>query len=61
MKFILQVLKKNVQKTPEEVKELADNIKEAVERLTNTDYIIRATKDDLAKVNQLKEHAKYAK
>lgn len=50
-----------MQKTPQQVKELADNIKNAVERLTNTDYIINSTKDDLAKVNQLKEHAKYAK
>ncbi|KAJ8913194.1 hypothetical protein NQ315_009031 [Exocentrus adspersus] len=60
-KLAQQVLKKNVQKTPEEVKELAENIKSAVDRLTNTDYIIKTTKDDLAKVNQLKEHAKYAK
>lgn len=51
---------KNVQKTPEEVRELAENIKNAVDRLTNTDYIIDATKNDLAKVNRLKEDARYA-
>lgn len=60
-KLAEEVLKKNVHKTPEEVKELADSIKDAVERLTNTDYIIEATKNDLTKVNQLKEDAKFAK
>lgn len=58
--YTFQILKKNVQKTPEEVKELADNIKNAVDRLTNTDYIIDATKNDLAKVNRLKQDAAYA-
>ncbi|XP_060515754.1 laminin subunit beta-1 isoform X2 [Cylas formicarius] len=56
-----QVLRKNISKTPEQVKELADNIKNAIDRLTNTDHIIEATKNDLAKVKQLKEDAKYAK
>ncbi|KAG5893086.1 hypothetical protein JTB14_029481 [Gonioctena quinquepunctata] len=60
-KLAEEILKKNVQKTPAEVRELADNIKNAVDRLTNTDYIIEATKGDLARVNELKEHAKYAK
>nr|XP_023021103.1 laminin subunit beta-1 isoform X2 [Leptinotarsa decemlineata] len=60
-KLAEEILMKNVQKTPEEVRELALNIKNAVDRLTNTDYIIDATKGDLARVNELKEHAKYAK
>lgn len=51
---------KNVDKTPEEVRELAANIKNAVDRLTNTDYIIEATKHDLAKVNRIKQDARYA-
>ncbi|CAH2007905.1 unnamed protein product [Acanthoscelides obtectus] len=56
-----EIFEKNIEKTPEEVQELADNIKDAVDRLTNTDYIIDETKDDLAKVNQLKAHAEQAK
>ncbi|CAG9828598.1 unnamed protein product [Diabrotica balteata] len=60
-KLAEEILKKNVEKTPEEVRELAENIKNAIDRLTNTDYIIEDTKGDLAKVNELKEHAKYAK
>lgn len=60
-KLAEEILKKNVEKTPEEVRQLADNIKSAIDRLTNTDNIIEDTKGDLAKVNELKEIAKYAK
>lgn len=44
------------------MKELDRKIKEAVNRLTNTDAIIEETKDDLNRVNQLRavaENAKY--
>lgn len=54
-------MNKNVEKTPEEVRELAENIKNAIDRLRNTDRIIEETKGDLAKVNELKEDARYAK
>ncbi|XP_076262261.1 laminin subunit beta-1 isoform X1 [Rhynchophorus ferrugineus] len=60
-KLAEDVLRKNVHKTQEEVEELADNIKYAVERLRNTDDIIKATKNDLDKVHQLKEKAIQAK
>ncbi|XP_030748533.1 laminin subunit beta-1 isoform X2 [Sitophilus oryzae] len=60
-KLAEEVLKKNVHKTPEEVKKLADDIKNAVDRLRHTEDIISATRNDLRKVNELKENAKYAK
>lgn len=40
-----------------EVEKLAQQIKESVDRLANTDKIIEATKHDLQKVNQLKMQA----
>ncbi|CAH1103667.1 unnamed protein product [Psylliodes chrysocephalus] len=60
-KLAEEILNKNVEKTPEEVRELAENIKNAIDRLRNTDRIIEETKGDLAKVNELKEDARYAK
>lgn len=46
---------------PDEIKELADKIKKAVDQLRNTDAIIDETRDDLRKVNKLEEDAIDAK
>lgn len=56
-----EVLSKNVHKTEDEVRELANNIRDALHRLKNTDHIIEETKNDLDKVNRLKQDAEYAK
>ncbi|ERL94756.1 hypothetical protein D910_12030, partial [Dendroctonus ponderosae] len=56
-----EVLSKNVHKTEDQVRELANNIRDALHRLKNTDHIIEETKNDLDKVNRLKQDAEYAK
>ncbi|XP_066247088.1 laminin subunit beta-1 isoform X1 [Euwallacea similis] len=60
-KLAEEVLKKDVHKSEDEVRELADNIRNALLKLKNTDHIIAETKNDLDKVNQLKENAEFAK
>lgn len=56
-----EILAKNIQQTPEKVKELDRKIKEAVKNLPNIDDIIRNTQADTERVKQLKEDAEYAK
>lgn len=51
----------NIDLKPEEITELAQKIKEAVESLTNIDPIIAETAADLKKVEELKENADSAK
>lgn len=60
-KLAEDVLNKTVHKTEDEVRELADNIRDALQRLKNTDHIIEETKYDLDKVHQLKDNAEYAR
>ncbi|XP_050314835.1 laminin subunit beta-1 isoform X2 [Anthonomus grandis grandis] len=60
-KLAQEILGKSVHKTEEEVQELADNIRDALQRLKNTDHIIEETRSDLDKVKQLKQNAEYAK
>lgn len=51
----------NIHLKPEEITELAQKIKEAVESLTNIDPIIAETAADLKKVEELKKNADNAK
>ncbi|CAG9760320.1 unnamed protein product [Ceutorhynchus assimilis] len=60
-KLAEEVLKKSVHKTEDEVRQLADDITEALQRLKNTEHIIQETRNDLKKVNELKDNAEYAK
>lgn len=60
-KLAEEVLGKDVHKSEDEVRELATNIRDALQRLKNTDRIINDTKNDLAIVNKLKEDAEDAK
>ncbi|RZB39836.1 Laminin EGF, Prominin, and/or AAA 13 domain containing protein [Asbolus verrucosus] len=56
-----QVLAKKIHLEPDEITTLANQIKDAVSRLTDIDSIIKDTRDDLRRVNQLKENAENAK
>ncbi|XP_019880916.2 laminin subunit beta-1 isoform X2 [Aethina tumida] len=55
--IIDQILDTEMKYNRSEVEKLAQQIKESVDRLANTDKIIEATKHDLQKVNQLKMQA----
>ncbi|CAH0562710.1 unnamed protein product [Brassicogethes aeneus] len=59
--IVEQVLSTNMNHSRAEVEKLAKQIKDAVDRLTNTDKIIAATKHHLEKVNLLKAQALDAK
>lgn len=52
-----EVLAKNIQLKPDEIKELADRIKSIVGSLTDSDKILADTKDDLYLAEQLKNRA----
>lgn len=52
-----EVLAKNIQLKPDEIKELADHIKSIVGSLTDSDKILADTKDDLYLAEQLKNRA----
>lgn len=52
-----EVLAKNIQLKPDEIKELADHIKSIVGSLTDSDKILADTKDDLYLAEQLKTRA----
>lgn len=56
-----EVLRQKIQLDPDEITRMAEKIKDAVDSLTNIDPIIEETRDDLRKVNQLKEDAENAK
>lgn len=60
-KLAEEVLGKDVHKSEDEVRELATKIRDALQRLKNTDGIIAATKTDLDIVNKLKEDAEDVK
>ena len=47
--------------TPEQIRELAQQINETIRGLTDIDTILEATKDDLDKAQRLKERADNAK
>lgn len=51
----------NVKASREEINDLSDRIRNAVESVTNIDLIIKATKDDLKTAQDLKERAEIAK
>lgn len=55
------MLEKNIQASPEEIQKLDKKIREAVTSLTNIEPIIAETKDDLEKVNKLKDDAMNAR
>lgn len=62
MKVIAEeILKKDIKSSPNQIKDLAEKIRKAVQALTNIDPIIEETRDDLEKVKQLKEDADNAK
>ncbi|KAL1492725.1 hypothetical protein ABEB36_010939 [Hypothenemus hampei] len=56
-----EVLSKDVHKSEEEVRLLADSIRDALQRLKNTDHIIEETRNDLNNVNHLKTLAEFAR
>jgi laminin beta 1 len=56
-----QILAMKIDLDPDEITNMGNKIKEAVHRLTNIDAIIEETKDDLRRVNYLKERAESAK
>lgn len=55
--WFTQILDLNLQLDPEQIKELANKIDETVSQLKNVDAIIQSTRNDLTRVNQLKELA----
>lgn len=55
--FVLQTLSLNLRLDPEEIKALASKIDATVAQLENVDTIIYNTRDDLARVNDLKYEA----
>lgn len=59
--FYFQILEKNIQLKPEEIKGLADQIREKVRSLKNIKSIINETAADSEKVRALKESADDAK
>lgn len=56
-----QIFAMKIDIEPHEITNMANKIKEAVQHLTDIDPIIEATKDDLRRVNALKENAEYAR
>ncbi|XP_033213933.1 laminin subunit beta-1 [Belonocnema kinseyi] len=56
-----EVIAKNIPLKPEEIRELADKIKQIVGSLTNSDTILADTKDDLDRVLELKAQANRTK
>lgn len=59
--FYFQILEKNIQLKPQEIKDLADQIREKVRSLKNIKSIINETAADSEKVRALKENADEAK
>ncbi|XP_076236766.1 laminin subunit beta-1 [Calliopsis andreniformis] len=56
-----EVLEKNIQLKPDEIKQLADRIKSIVGSLTDSEKILADTKDDLLLAEQLKQRANRTK
>ncbi|XP_074646812.1 laminin subunit beta-1-like [Tubulanus polymorphus] len=56
-----EVLGMSISLTPEQIKELANQINKTIEGLTNIDAILAATRDDLGKAQDLKTRADDAK
>ncbi len=56
-----EVLEMTISLTPEQIRELAQQINETIRGLTDIDTILEATKDDLDKAQRLKERADNAK
>lgn len=56
-----QILEKNIQLKPQEIKDLADQIREKVRSLKNIKSIINETAADSEKVRALKDNADKAK
>lgn len=55
------MLQLDVKASREEINNLSERIRNAVESVTNIDLIIQSTKDDLEKAKRLKERAEMAK
>lgn len=56
-----QVLELSIPASPEQIRHLADEIKERVRSLSNVDAILEQTQDDVRKAEKLLTEAKKAK
>jgi len=56
-----EVLAMSISLTPEQIRELARQINEAISGLTNIDAILEATRADLARARDLEQRANRAK
>lgn len=59
--MLFKVFKLDVKASREEINNLSDRIRNAVDSVTNIDLIIQSTKGDSEKAKALKKRAEYAK
>lgn len=55
--YDFQVLNMSISLTPEQIRDLAKQINETVEKLTDIDQILRDTKDDVDRAKALEKRA----